>query len=47
MQDFIETIAICVERGKISKNSPYPPDLKDQDGADEIAVAALKNGVNF
>ena len=46
MQDFIETIAICVERGKISKNSPYPPDLKDQDGADEIAAAALKNGVN-
>ena len=45
MQNFIETIAICVERGKISKNSPYPPDLKDQDGADEIAAAALKNGV--
>ena len=45
MQDIVEKIAMCVELGKISKVSPFPPDMKDQDGADEIAADALKNGV--
>lgn len=45
MQDIVERIAICVERGKISRVSPFPPDMKDQDGADEIAAEALKNGI--
>jgi len=45
MQDIIEKIALCVEKGKISRNHPFPPDMKDQDGADEIAAAALKEGV--
>ncbi|MCJ7680794.1 MAG: cobalamin-dependent protein [Candidatus Aminicenantes bacterium] len=46
MQDVVEKIAMCVERGKISKASPYPPDMKDQEGADEIAADALKNGIS-
>jgi methanogenic corrinoid protein MtbC1 len=46
MQEVVEKIAMCVERGKISKASPYPPDMKDQDGADEIAAEALKNGLS-
>jgi methanogenic corrinoid protein MtbC1 len=45
MEDIVEQIAMCVARGKISKTFWYPPDLKDQDGADEIAANALKNGV--
>jgi 5-methyltetrahydrofolate--homocysteine methyltransferase len=45
MEDVVEQIAMCVARGKISKTFWYPPELKDQDGADEIAAAALKNGV--
>lgn len=45
MQDIVEKIALCVARGKISKSSWFPPDMKDQVGADEIAAEALKNGV--
>jgi methanogenic corrinoid protein MtbC1 len=45
MQEIIEKIAMCVEKGKISKASPYPPDMKGQEGADEIAADALKNGI--
>lgn len=35
----------CVEVGKIDKASPYPPDMKGQDGADELAKAALDSGI--
>lgn len=45
MQDIIDKIALCVEQGKISKSSPFPPHMKDQDGADEIAANALRNGL--
>jgi methanogenic corrinoid protein MtbC1 len=34
-----------VERGKINRNSPYPPDLKGSDGADELAKQALDAGI--
>jgi len=34
-----------VELGKVDKNSPYPPKLKDQDGADELAKRALDEGI--
>jgi methanogenic corrinoid protein MtbC1 len=45
MQEYIERIAMCVARGKVYRAAPYPPDMKDQDGADEIAAEALKRGV--
>ena len=45
MDDIVEKIAMCVARGKISKSFWYPPEMKGQDGADEIAAEALKNGV--
>jgi len=45
MQEIVEKIATCVYKGKVSKSAWYPPDMKDQDGADEIAASALKNGV--
>ena len=45
MADITEQIALCVARGKISKSAWYPPEMKDQDGADEIAAEALKNGI--
>jgi len=38
-------IATSVERGKVNKTSPYPPDLKGQDGADELSAEALLNGI--
>ena len=45
MQEVIDKLATCVAKGKISKSFWYPPDMKDQDGADEIAAEALKNGI--
>jgi 5-methyltetrahydrofolate--homocysteine methyltransferase len=46
MSDVIEKLAVCVERGKVNKTSPYPPDMKDQDGADELAKAALESDMD-
>jgi len=45
MNDILEKIAQCVEFGKINKASPYPPNMKDQDGADELAKRALEEGI--
>jgi methanogenic corrinoid protein MtbC1 len=45
MNDILEKIAQCVEFGKINKVSPYPPNMKDQDGADELTKRALTEGI--
>jgi methanogenic corrinoid protein MtbC1 len=45
MNDILDKIALCVESGKINKTSPYPPNMKDQDGADELAKRALDEGI--
>jgi methanogenic corrinoid protein MtbC1 len=45
MNDILEKLALCVEFGKINKVSPYPPNMKDQDGADELAKKALEAGI--
>jgi methanogenic corrinoid protein MtbC1 len=45
MNDILKQLALCVEYGKINKVSPYPPDMKDRDGADELAKKALGDGI--
>lgn len=45
MDDILQVLSRCVEFGKIDKASPYPPDMKGQDGADEIAKIALEQGI--
>jgi methanogenic corrinoid protein MtbC1 len=45
MNEILGKIALCVEFGKISKTSPYPPNMKDQDGADELTKRALDEKV--
>lgn len=45
MNEILSRISQCVEFGKINKASPYPPSMKDQDGADELAKRALEEGV--
>lgn len=45
MDNFLEKLAYCIENGKINKTSPYPPNMKDQDGADELARKALEAGI--
>ena len=44
-EDLLIGIANCVERGKVNKTSPFPPDLKNQDGADELTAKALEQGI--
>ena len=45
MNDILQELALCVENGKINKTSPYPPNMKGQDGADELAKRALETGI--
>jgi methanogenic corrinoid protein MtbC1 len=45
MNEILSRLAQCIEMGKINKASPYPPAMKDQDGADELAKKALEEGV--
>ena len=45
MDPILEKLGEAVEFGKVDKNSPYPPQMKGQDGADELAKNALDSGV--
>ncbi len=45
MNDILEKLAICIEFGKVNKMAPYPPNMKDQDGADELTKLALENNI--
>ncbi|MBN1307146.1 MAG: cobalamin-dependent protein [Chitinispirillaceae bacterium] len=46
MNELVETIGRCVERGKINKASPFPGDMKGLDGADELTHQALEAGTD-
>jgi methanogenic corrinoid protein MtbC1 len=46
MDDILNKIAYCVEFGKINLQSPYPPDMKGQPGADELTREALDTGID-
>lgn len=45
MNELIEKLHECIEFGKVDRNSPYPPQLKGQDGSLEITKAALEAGI--
>jgi len=45
MDPLLEKLGVAVEFGKVDKNSPYPPNMKDQDGADELTKEALDSGI--
>lgn len=45
MSDLIERLAHCIEFGKINIASPYPPEMKGEDGADELTKQALDEGI--
>jgi len=46
MKELLAEIANCVEFGKINKVSPFPPNMKGMDGADELTANALASGVS-
>lgn len=43
--ELLREIATCIERGKVNATSPYPPDMKGKDGADELVKKALEQGI--
>ncbi len=45
MDELLHQLAVCIERGKVNINSPFPADLKGQEGADELTKKALDNGI--
>jgi methanogenic corrinoid protein MtbC1 len=45
MNEILSKLAQCIELGKIDKMSPYPPAMKDQDGASELTKRALESGI--
>ncbi len=45
MDDILAKIALCVEKGKVNAESRYPPELKGQDGADELTRQALDRNI--
>lgn len=45
MEPILDKLGEAVEFGKVDKNSPYPPNMKGQDGADELAKEALDTGM--
>lgn len=46
MNEILEKLTTSVEFGKINKNTPFPPDMKGQDGADELTRMALDSGIS-
>jgi len=44
MSEWTDKIGQAIEKGKVDKASPYPPDLADQEGADEFTAAAISAG---
>lgn len=45
MSELLKQLSHCDEFGKIDKVSPYPSDLKGQDGSDELTKRALEEGI--
>jgi methanogenic corrinoid protein MtbC1 len=46
MDPVLAKLSEAVEAGKVDKNAPYPPQLKGENGADELAREALDKGVH-
>ncbi len=46
MEKILEKLSMLIEVGKIDKNMPYPPDLKGKDGAFEVTLQALEQGID-
>lgn len=45
-RDLLERIAICVDKGKVNFQSFHPPEMKGQEGADELVQIALREGIS-
>ncbi|MEO8230682.1 MAG: corrinoid protein [Ignavibacteriota bacterium] len=45
MDETLKQLSICIERGRINKDSNYPADMKGLDGAIELTESALQNNI--
>ncbi len=45
MNDLLKQLSMCIERGKVNLNSPFPADLKGRLGADELTKQAVETGI--
>jgi methanogenic corrinoid protein MtbC1 len=45
MNEIVSRIGMCIERGKVNQASPYPNDMRGQEGADELTRQALAESV--
>lgn len=45
MNEILEKLLEAVELGKVDQKSPYPPQLKGQDGSHELTLKALESGI--
>ncbi len=41
-EELLKQLSVCVEKGKADRATPTPPEMKDQDGAKEIALQLLE-----
>lgn len=44
-KELLLKLSECVEFGKVNKDAPFPPNLRGQDGADELTRQALDQGI--
>ncbi|MDP2365515.1 MAG: corrinoid protein [Ignavibacteria bacterium] len=45
MTDYLEQLSYCIEKGRVNKDSTYPPDMKGLPGAVELTEKALQNQI--
>ncbi len=45
MNDILQQLSLCIEKGKINKDSNYPADMKGFNGAVELTKTALENNI--
>ncbi len=45
MNELLAKLAIAIARGKVNQKSPFPPDMKGELGADELAKQALEESI--
>jgi methanogenic corrinoid protein MtbC1 len=45
MEEILEKLLEAVEFGKVDKKSPFPPQLKGQDGSHELTISAIETGI--
>lgn len=46
MNEILEKLLEAVEFGKVDIKSPYPPQLRGQDGSSELTIKAIETGIN-